>query len=139
MTKGGTNYALYSEGGDSYHAGYFGIAVSGGAGKLSVLSTGEQLRLYYNTSNYLSTIIGSTGGVTFNAVGSGAAFTFADKIIAQSTVQLQGYTVATLPAGTQGMTAFVTDALAPTFLAVLVGGGAIVTTAFYNGTNWVAQ
>ena len=54
-------------------------------------------------------------------------------------VRLKGYTVATLPAGTQGDTAFVTDALAPTFLAVLMGGGAVVTTAFYNGTAWVAQ
>jgi len=54
-------------------------------------------------------------------------------------VRLKGYTVATLPAGTQGDTAYVTDALAPTFLAVLVGGGAITTTCFYNGANWVAQ
>lgn len=50
---------------------------------------------------------------------------------------LKGYTVATLPAGTQGMTAFVTDALAPTFLATVVGGGTVVTPVFYNGTNWV--
>lgn len=54
-------------------------------------------------------------------------------------VRLKGYTVATLPAGTVGDTCYVTDALAPTFLAVLVGGGAITTTAFYNGANWVAQ
>lgn len=52
-------------------------------------------------------------------------------------VRLKGYTVATLPAGTQGDTAFVTDALAPTFLATVVGGGAVVTPVFYNGTNWV--
>lgn len=54
-------------------------------------------------------------------------------------VRLPGYTVATLPAGTQGDTAFVTDALAPAFLTTVVGGGAVVTTVFYNGTNWVAQ
>ena len=53
--------------------------------------------------------------------------------------RLKGYTVATLPAGTQGDTAFVTDALAPAFLAAVVGGGAIVTTVFYNGAAWVAQ
>ena len=74
-----------------------------------------------------------------DAAGSNAGFTFADKIIAQSTVQLKGFTVATLPTGVQGMTCFVTDALAPTFMSILVGGGAIVTTALYNGTNWVAQ
>lgn len=48
-------------------------------------------------------------------------------------------TVATLPAaGTQGRIAYVTDALAPAFLAVVVGGGGIITTVFDNGTNWVS-
>lgn len=49
-----------------------------------------------------------------------------------------GYTVATLPTGTIGDRRHVTDALAPTFLATLVGGGTVVCPAFYNGTNWVA-
>lgn len=49
------------------------------------------------------------------------------------------FTVATLPAaGTQGRVAYVTDSLAPAFLATVVGGGAIITTVFDNGTNWVA-
>lgn len=52
-------------------------------------------------------------------------------------VRLKNFTVATLPAGTQGDTAFVTDSLTPTFLSVLVGGGTVVTPVFYNGTNWV--
>lgn len=54
-------------------------------------------------------------------------------------IRLKGYTVATLPAGTQGDEAFVTDALAPTFLAIVVGGGVVVTKVFHNGTNWVTQ
>ena len=50
------------------------------------------------------------------------------------------YTVATLPAaGTAGRRAYVTDALAPTFLATVVGGGAVVTPVFDNGTNWVSH
>ena len=49
-----------------------------------------------------------------------------------------GYTVATLPAGVQGMRAYVTDALAPAFLVALVGGGAVVTPSFYNGAAWIA-
>lgn len=48
-----------------------------------------------------------------------------------------GYTVATLPAGVVGDSAYVTDALAPTFLATIVGGGAITTPVFYNGSAWV--
>jgi hypothetical protein len=58
--------------------------------------------------------------------------------IIRGAVRLKGYTVATLPAGTQGDTAFVTDAVAPTYLGPLVGGGAVVTPVFYNGTAWVA-
>lgn len=49
------------------------------------------------------------------------------------------YTVATLPTGVLGDSTIVTDALAPTFLGVVVGGGAVVTPVFYNGTNWVAK
>ena len=48
------------------------------------------------------------------------------------------YTVATLPAaGTQGRRAWVTNALAPTFLSAPVGGGAVVCPVFDNGTAWV--
>lgn len=48
------------------------------------------------------------------------------------------YTVSTLPTGVQGMRAMVTDALAPAFLALAVGGGAVVAPVFFNGTQWVA-
>lgn len=48
------------------------------------------------------------------------------------------YTVATLPTpGTQGRRSWVTNALAPVFLAAPVGGGAVVCPVFDNGTAWV--
>lgn len=50
---------------------------------------------------------------------------------------LKGYTVATLPAGVQGYLAFCTDLLLPSFLAVAVGGGAVVGMVFFDGTNYV--
>lgn len=53
-------------------------------------------------------------------------------------VQLRPYTVATLPTGGTGDVAYVTDATAPTFLGVLVGGGAVNTPVFYNGAAWVS-
>ncbi len=53
--------------------------------------------------------------------------------------KLTGYTVDTLPAGTIGMIAYVTDALTPTALTLVVGGGAQVVPVFYNGTQWVVQ
>ncbi len=59
-----------------------GVATSISA-RTHILSTTEQLRVAYDTSNYYSTTVGSTGGVTFNAVGSGSAFTFADPTTVQ--------------------------------------------------------
>lgn len=55
-----------------------------------------------------------------------------------------GYTVATLPSTAAtgmviGARAYVTDALAPTFLGTLTGGGVIVTPVFYNGSAWVSD
>ena len=82
----------------------------------------------YNSGTPISALKITNAGVV--TVGS--------TLIASATVRLKGYTVAGLPAGTQGDTAFVTDALAPTFLTTVVGGGAVVTPVFYNGTNWIA-
>lgn len=53
-------------------------------------------------------------------------------------ILLKGYTVATLPAGVQGYLAFCTDLLAPAFLAIAVGGGAVAGVVFFNGANWVS-
>jgi hypothetical protein len=50
-----------------------------------------------------------------------------------------GYTVATLPAGTVGDTAYVTDATTPTYLGALTGGGAVHTPVFRNATIWVSH
>lgn len=49
-----------------------------------------------------------------------------------------GFTVATLPAGTVGDRAYVTDATAPVFLVAVVGGGAVTCPVFYDGAAWVA-
>ena len=49
------------------------------------------------------------------------------------------YTVATLPsAATSGAGArtFVTNALTPTFGSTVVGGGAVFTPVYSDGTNW---
>ena len=61
------------------------------------------------------------------------------KYVSGTPINLKGYTVATLPAGVQGDVAYVTDALAPTFLTAVVGGGAVVCPVFYNGAAWVAH
>ena len=35
------------------------------------------------------------------------------------------------------MRTYVTNALAPSFGAAVVGGGAVTIPVFYNGTNWI--
>lgn len=49
----------------------------------------------------------------------------------------KGYTVSTLPSGTLGDRAYVTDAVTAVFQAVPTGGGSVKTPVFYNGSNWV--
>lgn len=82
----------------------------------------------------------------FSAQNNGGGYTDVFKLGASGnftaltgTVILKGFTVSGLPTGVIGMTAYVTDALTPSFGTTLVGGGAIVTKAFYNGSNWIAE
>ena len=52
---------------------------------------------------------------------------------------LTNYTVATLPSAAtsgKGARSFVTDALAPTFGATVVTGGAVAVPVYSDGTNW---
>lgn len=119
--------------------------------------TGDMLASTYDPANIAEQLVGLTatqtlsnktlttpdiGAATGTSLATSGDVTVDGNIIANgssSVVRLKGYTVATLPAGTQGDTAFVTDALAPAFLTTVVGGGAVVAPVFYDGTNWVAQ
>ena len=60
------------------------------------------------------------------------------KVLFNNTIRLKGYTVATLPTGTTGDMAYVTDATAPTYGGTLTGGGSVIVRVFYNGTAWVS-
>jgi len=107
--------------------------------------------------NSASATTGFAGGNSTTETGGGANFcggTYAGTGIAINadeiavfngsghatlTGVLGGYTVATLPPGVIGQMAYVTDALTPTFGAPLVGGGAVVAKAFFDGTNWINE
>jgi hypothetical protein len=67
-----------------------------------------------------------TASGTVNAVG----------VTSSAPVYFPRYTVTSLPAATTGAVAIVTDALAPTFLGLLTGGGTSVTLVLYNGSAW---
>lgn len=84
---------------------------------------------------------GSTTNINIGSAISGAlgTTTINQAAVLNNTIQMKSYTIATLPtAGTAGRRAYVTDALAPTFLGTLTAGGAVRTPVFDNGTAWVA-
>lgn len=66
------------------------------------------------------------------------------KFIMTVPPQLPNYTVSDLnslfpPSGaTEGNIAFVTDAIAPTYRAALVGGGSVICLAFCDSVHWIA-
>ena len=69
-----------------------GIGVASPSARWHVIKTTEQLRVGYDTSNYYSTTVGSTGTVTFNAVGTGSKFVFSDNIELTQTVTTESVT-----------------------------------------------
>jgi len=113
-----------------------------------VAGTSNTVGQNFTINGSQSTGSGVGGSIIFQTAaansGGGATIqnTLATAMVIDSvkTVRLgTGYTVATLPAaGTAGRRTYVTDALAPTFLGVLTGGGAIVSPVFDNGTAWVS-
>ena len=77
--------------------------------------------------------IANSGGVSIgNTTDPGAT-----NLSVTGTVKTGGYTVAGLPTGVTGARAYVTNALAPSYGATVVGGGAVTIPVFYNGTNWI--
>jgi hypothetical protein len=74
-----------------------------------------------------------------NGTAGNGTLTVYGNMVLNNPVKLRGYTVATLPAGTEGMIAYVADAVAPTYLGALTGGGAVKCPVFYNGSAWVSH
>jgi len=90
----------------------------------------------------LTGTVTSTGSLTLGGTLSGVSLTTQVSgvlpVANGGTGTGVAYTVATLPTvGTQGRRAWVTNALAPTFGAAVVGGGAVVIPVFDNGTSWI--
>lgn len=116
---------------------------------LNINDTAASIRLKNSTTNGAALRITNTG------VSSAAIIKFIDAdnssvlplqipLDGKATVIIggAGQTVATLPtcaAGNKGARTYVTDALGPTYLVALVGGGAVVAPAFCNGSGWVSD
>ena len=140
----GSGNILFAAGGVSEKArissnGNFGINTGATVtAKLHVISTTIQFKLGYDVSNYASFTTGATGSLTIALTGTAPRTTFSQGVTMGGTLRLTPCTVATLPSGVVGDTAYVTDATAPTYLGALTGGGAVTCPVFYNGSAWVS-
>ena len=127
-----------------YFNSLVGITTDGANILAQRFTTNAQTFRLYNT--YTSTSLGewlsvdwsttaNTATIATKANGAGVVRTLATG---NPLVISTGYTVSTLPTGVVGMRAYVTDALLPTYLGTLTGGGTVKCPVFYNGTAWVS-
>ena len=101
------------------------------------------LQLWQSNNSTTFMAVRNTGEVLFNTNSNNGV----DKIqnagsISATTIKTASFTVATLPAPPLqglGAIAHVTDALNPTYLGTLTGGGTVKCPVFYNGTAWVSS
>ena len=115
-------------------AGDVGIGTSSPNNKLEVLSTtSPQVRIAYDTSNYMTTAVSSTGVVTFDTNGSGASFIFSDAISSPGAGSLsEHFGSGSTAAGASAM------ALGNAASAGGANGLAIGTNASASNTNAIA-
>ena len=85
-----------------------GIGHAAPSAELHVISTTEQQRIGYNTSNYLSNTINSNGSATFDLVGTSPTFTYKDSIILSGSIT--GTATASFPKCGINSTAFTVGA-----------------------------
>lgn len=135
----------------AFNAGVYGSAINSATANVGGFFTLSQSNITPSVSAALMADNGTVAAPIFVArdnstevfriddggnVGIGTS-TIPSPLTVNGLINMKNYTVATLPAGTRGDVAYVTDALAPAFLAIIVGGGAVVTPVFFNGANWV--
>lgn len=89
---------------------------------------------------------GTDGGLTFQSFATTDQTTPISTLVVKDNkatlggvMNLKAYTVATLPTGSVGDVARVTDALTPVLGSTVSGGGSANAVVWYNGTNWTVM
>jgi hypothetical protein len=126
-------------------------ATGGVVGGFISSNSGGKSRLWFTDNITYNWTFGTNGdALTANSGSNGATagteqlrltttgLTITGLISAGTTIKTAGYTVATLPTGVTGARAYVTNALAPSYGAAVVGGGAVTIPVFYDGSAWIA-
>lgn len=109
-------------------SGILNFQINGANDVWSMVATGAFVAAVDNTFD-----IGAAGATRPRTIHVGTS-------VISPTLQTPDLTVAALPAaaaGNKGQRRHVTDAAAPAFLAIVAGGGAVVTPVFSNGANWI--
>jgi hypothetical protein len=108
-------------------------------------STNKGTRLAFYTTNTGTSAISAEQMTLYDGnlgVGTPPFNLPAARLEVNGLVKYKTYIVSGLPtcnSGIQDQYATVTDAVAPTYLVTVVGGGAIHAPVFCNGTNWVTH
>jgi hypothetical protein len=93
-------------------------------------------------SAFNSTDTGTVSLVKLNSSNEVVVGTSASGVIIPGVIKTTPVNVSNLPAcnsGSAGWYASVSDATAPTYLGVVVGGGSVKAPVFCNGANWVTH
>jgi hypothetical protein len=106
-----------------------------GTANVQVGSGGVVAYAANNLSVFAATTSAQLAGVVSDEVGTGALMFGTNPKIASTTVA----GLPTCNGASKDTRSAVTDALAPSFLVTVVGGGAIYSPVTCNGTNWVAE
>lgn len=137
----------------------FEVTTANGSSATSTLKANNtQAVLLNESSTAAGGVLVAAGIVTMSQTNVGSGTTYlgfnpaatttnvnfpANSVSGSYLVQMQPkeYTVSTLPTPTGSDSRFeiVTDALSPTYLGVLTGGGTVTCPAFHDGTDWVAH
>ena len=107
-------------------------------GKTSGAAATRMIGINSGNSIYIGSIDAAIASIILTNNGvSQAVWDNGGNLTNLGTIKTGGYTVATLPTGVTGASAYVTNALSPVFGSTVVGGGAVTVPVFYNGSNWI--
>ena len=122
------------------NCGVNGFAIGGFSTKVVIFTDGNPIT--FETSYSEKMRISPAGNFIINSiVDNGVDSLKVNGSAIVTTLKTSAFTVATLPAPPAqglGARAHVTDALNPTYLGTLTGGGTVKCPVFYNGTAWVS-
>lgn len=110
-------------------------AAKASGGVFKYIST-DKASYYFQSTGVHAFLVAPSGTAGTNIAFSIPLQMDATRVTAAVPIQKKSYTVAALPTGVFGDCAIVSDALAPTFGATVVGGGAIKVPVYSDGTNW---